>query len=184
MKNIATNSLNYVGTVIVYKYSGKKKTELTRVHNAGNSPLFSFMTDCLLGNFDTAKLKLPNKIMLLNEYKEDNTAVLEARSAGFIPLVSAPEKVINSQDDGSAVAYSFIVQYDQIIGNFNRIALYSRGAEDMYNYSAICEISDEDRLNNMSLSSALVIEWQLSITNKPVETPGVSGYTAKEEIKE
>ena len=162
MKNIATNKLDYSGVVTLSTRIGSKKVQLKNVNNSGNSQLFDFLSDCLVGNFDTAKLTMPAMIKLLN--KNDEGGYTSA--SGFVYLRSMPEKIIDPKSNSCIVVYSFEIPYDQVIkaGPFSHIGLYSANSRvsDIENYSAICEVNVAEN----SISSVLLVDWKLTIENR------------------
>lgn len=165
VKGTTVNSLGYTGIVTLSQYIRGKKRIVAKIHNRGNKPLFDFFADCLVGNFDTAKLYRPNKIMLL--YKDDENVLHKAEDTDFIYLLSNPEKVYN--DTEGVVRYSFIIPQDRFAGkNFNAIGLYTKAADgiDVNNYAAYCDIK-QDTIRDVSLSSVLVLDWELHISNIP-----------------
>lgn len=180
MKSTAINTIGYAGTVTLSQHIGKKKIMIKQVHNAGGKILFDFMSDCLIGDFDIAKINRPTKIMLLNrtEYKDDVTNKVTTAYepvSGFIYLLTKPEKVYNSTK--GVVRYSFSISRAQLesgSANFNCIGLYanSTAASEPEDFAALCEVdvtSDE-----LSASSALVVDWELYISNKTEEISNVS----------
>lgn len=173
MKNTAINALEYTGIVTLSQYIGSKKVKIAQVQNSGAYSLFNFLSDCLLGDFEVAAFNRPTKIMLLNTVKTDENGeavnpYYESRS-NFIYLLSKPEKIYNSSK--GTVRYSFVVARDLLEGTtFNSIGLYADSADQGSpdNFAAVVNVS----LNAQSLvtSSALVIDWELNISNKDKET--------------
>ena len=166
MKNKALNTLQYTGTVTLSQYIGTKKTPIAQVHNSGGSHLFNFLADCLIGNFETAKFDLLNKILLLTiSVDEDKNVTKIVRQSGFIYMLNNPEKVYNA--NACVVRYSFIVPRDQLEGTeFNGLGLYTSSiTETNYadNYAAICKFDLDS--NSISTSSILVVDWELNISN-------------------
>ncbi len=166
MKSAALNTLEYTGMVTLSQYIGHKKIKIVERANAGGNPLFNFLADCLVGDFDTAKLCKPTKIMLLQYSELDGKPKYESRS-GFTYLTSKPEKVYSSTTDSAGlVRYSFIISRDMLNGTeFNSIGLYTDTTNEPAEFAAFCKVEDlpEDEL---SASSVLLVDWELSITNK------------------
>jgi hypothetical protein len=158
-----SNTLGYTGIVTLSQYIGGKKVKIAEKHNTGGKPLFEFLADCLVGDFDIAKLDLPNKILLLN--KDDDGSIAKANNTDFIYLTSKPGKVENATE--GIVKYSFIILQEIFSGtNFNAIGLYTNSAttEDVENFAAFCDI-DTRALNDISMSSVLVLDWELHLSN-------------------
>ena len=55
IKGIAKSSLEYTGIVNLSQYINGKKFTIAQLHNAGGKPLFEFLADCLVGDFEIAK---------------------------------------------------------------------------------------------------------------------------------
>lgn len=170
MKSLAINTLGYTGVVTLSRYRNNKKHELIKVHNAGKSPLFDFLADCLVGNYEAAAQSRPTQIKLLKVTKVtsgDGEAEAIDSASGFISLMTTPEKI--NRTDAGGVRYSFIVTRDMVIDtNFNRIGLYTKTATEqtLDEYAAFCDIPDSSGTNgSLSASSALLIDWELIISN-------------------
>ena len=173
MKGTAINTLNYTGTVhLSLLVDAKTKVPFATIHNAGTSALFTFFTDCLVGDFVKAGAGRPKKIMLLQVTKDPNTGeVTDTQSQShFIVALTNPEKVFSSTSQGESVRYSFVIPRTLIENEqvkFNRIGLYADGAKSPTDFSAYCDISmEEDNIPMWGSSSALALDWELNISNK------------------
>ena len=162
MKNTAINTLGYTGTVTLSQYINGKKRIICQEHNRGNYPLFDFLADCLIGDFEVASLDRPNKIMLLRENEQHE---LEQAST-FIYMLNKPEKTV-TEGATSSVKYSFLIPNAMLKNTFSSIGLYnSRTTEtDLEHYAAFCNVKDKIKQAS-SITSALVIDWELNISNK------------------
>ena len=165
MKNTAKNNLSYTGIVTLSQYTDKKKKiKLKQVYNAGNNPLFNFLSDCLLGDFDLARINIPTKIMLL-KVDDKKEHFEKATSASFIYLLTKAEKVYSP--NAGIVRYSFMISQDTLLENpFNAIGLYTDAAteEDLDNYAAYCLVDSSEL--RVASSSMLIVDWELIIANK------------------
>jgi hypothetical protein len=171
MRNRAINTLRYAGIVTLSQHIGSKKIKIAQMHNTGASPLFDFLADCLVGDFDMAKVTRPTKIMLLehdsSKNVNDNTSYSPLQGGGgFIYLLTKPEKVY--EDIKSVVRYSFIIPRDILdsINDFEKlyIGLYTDGTSvtEPENYAAICKV---DLAKGTLASASLVVDWELIISN-------------------
>ena len=164
MKSKATSSLSYTGTVTLSQYIDNKKVNIATIHNTGNEPLFNFLADCLAGNFKTASAAIPTKLMLLKIATDDFGGlnlkeITNATAAGPIGLLTKPEKI-----DYNTVRYSFMIPRDQLASiSFNAIGLYA-DTDNIANYAAICKANSTT--NNISASSVLVVDWDLTVSNR------------------
>lgn len=175
MKSTAINDFNYTGIVSLSQYTNGKKTLLARLHNEGGATLFSFLADCLCGDFAAAKTTRPTKIMLLRTTFDEEARIKNINSAsGFIYLLAKPEKLyVESTATTSKVSFNFIIARDILEGSdFNSIGLYADNAtlSSINNFAAFCDITG--LLNNSSIaaSSVLVVDWELSISNLPSQS--------------
>lgn len=169
MKNTAINTLKYTGIVTLSQYSGSKKIKLLQVHNTGGDSLFEFLTSCLMGDFATARLTRPTKIMLLerinpNDKYDPPVYDQPANSQGFMYLITKPEKI--SESGSSRVRYSFVIPKETIASVKSSdnlyLGLYTNEAEAPENFAAICELK---LANNSIPNAALVVDWDLIISN-------------------
>jgi hypothetical protein len=163
MKSTVINTLSYTGIVTLSQYIGNKKIEIAQVHNEGGNPLFSFFSDCLIGDFESARINRPIKIMLLKRISGEVSDDYESKS-DYIHLTTPAEKVYDDSLTEGIVRYSFIVTRDKLENtDFNCIGLYSGSTklEDFRDYAAICSVGDMI----ISPSSALLIDWKLYISN-------------------
>lgn len=159
--NIA-NSIDYSGVVTLSQKLGENTFKIASIKNAGGKALFNFLADCLAGDFDIAKIDRPSKIMLL--YQDSDGKMLKPDNAGFIYITTKPERVYSSENE-SIVKYSFTISQDLLAGmNFNAIGLYGRAESDVEKYAAYCLLKEED-LNGISVSSVLLVDWELHLSN-------------------
>lgn len=167
MKNKAINTLSYTGEVTLSQQIGKKKVEIAKVHNSGGISLFSFLADCLVGNFSQARVNVPRKIKLLNREVVNGIYQYESVS-GFIFLRTTAE-IKESSSGKCQVRYSFTIPRDMLenISNVSTlgIGLYSQGAleEDPESFMAFCEIADLNQ--TQMVNSSLLVDWDLLISN-------------------
>ena len=164
MRNVAINSLGYTGIVTLSQYAGKTKKILKKIKNSGGASLFNFLSDCFTGDFSTAAVNRPTKIMLLQKHVDEESY---DSASSFIYLLTKPEKIFNP-NGGSTICYSFIIPREYLNNEFNCIGLYPDSAvataSDIDNYSAICEVDTGDI--PMSASTVLVVDWELTIANQ------------------
>ena len=166
MKSSTANPLKYTGIVTLSQYTGNKKRKIAQMHNTGGNPLFSFFSDCLIGDFESARINRPIKIMLLKQVLSDGAdsePTYESKS-DYIYLTTPAEKVYYSTLTEGVVRYSFVVTREELENtDFNCIGLYTNSTKlsDFRDYAAICSVGNM----NISPSSALLIDWELIISN-------------------
>lgn len=183
MKNNALNTLEYSGTVTLSQNIGNKKHKIAQYHNAGKYSLFSFLADCLVGDFDMARVNRPSKIMLLHQNKDGS---LESLS-GYIHHTRLPEKVVNADSPNtSTVRYSFQIARNLLdsldITKLDHIGLYSdiTAVEDCgTELAALVKLKDDLNHSQVSATSAVFLDWDLNISNKTEEKSNTTGEVSK-----
>lgn len=183
------DGLGYEGKVTLTLKSNNRVLKSQTYKNQGTAYLFRFLGLCLAGEFNQAKNLLPNKILLLynnNGVKATNgtgstqgaePANAEVRSA-WQSYTQIPSVVSDSNTESVKVVYSFEVPRHTIAGIFNQVALYSSGVaseKDFASFSAFYYLVDDDQNFDdqdpsvWSPSTVLLIEWELTISNKNTE---------------
>lgn len=162
IQGLVANNIDYKGIVTLSQKIGGKKVKLAKIHNAGGRALFDFLADCLMGDFDSAKINRPSKITLL--YRDSDNNLTKADNTPFIYITTKPERVLTNLDEG-VVRYSFTISQDIFFGTtFNAIGLYTDSETNIENYAAYCQIDSAD-LGDISVSSVLLLDWELHISN-------------------
>lgn len=167
MKNMILNTINYTGLVTLSKQIGNAKMPIAQIHNAGGTPLFEFIAECLAGNMEIAKAIRPTKVMLL---KSNDLTNFEDLSGTFY-LITKPEKLTSNSKHGIGARYSFLLPKDLIenITAFDNVylALYSDAtdttrSQELANYAAICKL---EVIKNTIVNAALAVDWDLTVSN-------------------
>lgn len=164
MENTA-NILNYTGIVTLSQYIGDKKIKIAQAHNEGKIALFDFLADCLIGDFDIAKINRPTAIRLLNKDKDG----IYKGVSGLIYLLNKPEKLYDEDEGSCKVCYSFSVSSSLLEDEmeFTSVGLYSRHAalSEPGDFAAVCDINNQET-SQIDSSSVLIVDWELIIANK------------------
>ena len=172
-QSIFTEGIGYEGKVTLTLKSNNRVLESKTYKNSGTAHLFKFLGHCLIGSYDeTAKTLLPTKIALLYNAGNGIATEVDDRSL-FIGLAQTP--TIISENNEVRVTYSFEVPKSAIEGNFNQIALYGAGITSKAEFSAYYYLTDdygnlaEQTVGDWSSTTILLIEWELSLSNKTTE---------------
>lgn len=143
MQNSAT-AISYRGDVKITTIKNGRAIKTNEYRNTGTAPLFSFLGNCLAGNFPVAYNLRPFKLKLLQlkntaGYATAPTTIspadIEKDCTPFITLSAAPELRVttNSNNKSScSVKFSFIIPYTQIDSNTESsiVAIYGLGVKD------------------------------------------------------
>lgn len=187
-QTVFTDGLGYEGKVTLTLKSNNRILESKTYKNSGTAQLFKFLGYCLIGAYEEAKNFLPYQILLLYNTAQDNgqkpaeaspTAAV-VQSSAWQPYAQTPTISSDSTNSQVSVIYSFEVSHASIFDKFNQVALYSVGVgeNDITDFSAYYFLvdghGDWDAINpesdSWSPTTVLLIEWELTISNKNTET--------------
>lgn len=177
VQNTAINKFNYTGEVKLSIYEDNELISSKKIQNSGTDFLFDFFAYSLMGEFDKAKLFRPTKVLLQKIYYDNDGIEEESTPAsGFIYLRSKPQLVYKDETESRTVKLSFVIPRTAITNTeFNRVCLFAdcMTYDEQNNYSAFCNIeAAEDLLggttniSSWSLSTVLMIDWELTVSNK------------------
>ncbi len=185
-QNIFTDGLGYEGKITLTLKSNNRVLQTNTYKNNGMAPLFKFLGYCLIDSYEEAKSLLPTKIMLLynsdaegKDFRAIEQTVLtnvQTRS-DYRGLTQIPSIVSSSTEEQVRVVYSFEVPKSAIGKPFNQVALYGAGKtkDDYDEYSAYYFLVDAYGIvtaldpASWSATTVLLIEWELTISNKNQE---------------
>lgn len=181
-QNIFTDGLGYEGKVTLTLKSNNRVLKSRTYKNHGTALLFKFLGYCLIGEYEEVKNLLPYKIRLLNNTSRGELSPTNVTESSYWqPYSQTPTIISDGESDQVKVMYSFEVPRNIITGEFNQIALYSVNADDINDFSAyyyLVNTNDElETLNiaDWSTTTILLVEWELTISNKNTETNTAGG---------
>lgn len=183
--NILEGGIGYEGKVTLTLMSNNRVLKTQTYKNSGTAQLFKFLGYCLIGRSNDVENLLPCKIALL--FNDSSTSPASAneysvqRRSRLMEIAQAP--IISSQPEEVKVTYSFEINKSAIFGAFNQVALYGYGYNNenidlgnLGNFSAYYYLADNTKdefktedTNNWSATTVLLIDWELSISNKNTE---------------
>ena len=177
-KPIFYDGIGYEGKVTLTLKSNNRILKSKTYKNNGTAQLFKFLGYCLIGSYEEAKRYLPSKILLLDNYSKDNN-VRDAKSVtactNFKPLAKMPTIISDSAKAQVKVIYNFEIPQAEIFKNFNQVALYGSNPEDISDFSAYYYLTniqgelESENIAEWSATTILLIDWELSLSNKNVE---------------
>jgi hypothetical protein len=180
-QTVFTDGLGYEGKVTLTLKSNNQVLKSKTYKNKGTAQLFKFLGYCLIGAYEEAKNFLPNKILLLYNMEQNPmnaSATAVTPSSAWQTLAQTPTITSDSTNSQVSVMYSFEVSRAAISARFNQVALYGVGidAEDITDFSAYYFLVDGHNEWDVidpelwSTTTVLLIEWELTISNKNIET--------------
>jgi hypothetical protein len=154
-------SLGYIGNVEIKLVRGKKVIKTIKTHNDGKLPLFSFLANALIGQFDSGGT--PRYIMVGNGASD---AVAVQISTNAIPYSGVSIESSNTESDTHASAvFKFLIPFASVsLGSeINVIRLYSQNSTSWGNHIAYF-LLDEPIVSDGK--SNILITWTMKITNQ------------------
>ena len=186
---IFDGGIGYEGKVTLTLKNNNRILKSKTYSNKGMAPLFNFLGHCLADAFEDVKKLVPSYIMLLyNTDADDSTDPTLANPTHVVQRtqpkhrVLAPTIINDSSTAEVKVTYSFEVPKAAIGGTgngdrkFNQVALYGAGITDIKEFSAYHYLKNEHDefdtidVKDWSETTVLLIEWELTISNKNIET--------------
>lgn len=142
--NNSATSISYRGDVKVTLIRNGRAIKTNEYRNTGTAPLFSFLGNCLAGNFPVAYNLRPFKLKLLQLKETEKYSIapttispadIEKDCTPFITLSSAPELRVSTDINNKSscsIKFNFIVPYTQIESGTKSsvVALYGLGVKD------------------------------------------------------
>lgn len=165
-----SSPIAYSGKVIIKKVKNGKIVSEETYHNAGNTPLFSFLLNCLAGNYSS---DLKPQIITPIVRKSNNTYGY-AENRESIPITNI--KLLNTENSNIPyIEYIFHIAYKEYLkSGIDGLALYNlayipnkndilKDQDIDQNYSMI--VSFNERQSSAKEEDLLII-WDLSLDNK------------------
>ena len=188
LQTTLNGGLGYEGKVTLTLMSNDRVLQSKTYKNKGTIQLFRFLGYCLTDSFEEAKRLLPNRILLLNNRSSNpdtaNPKDVEPQTY-WHEYVQAPAIEVSNADGGQvSVIYSFEISKSAISGDFNQVALYGAGMDyksEYQDFSAYYFLRTENgafdtqTATDWSATTVLLIEWELTLSNKNIETQSTRG---------
>lgn len=145
-----TSSLTYEGKVKIKSLKDGKIKVIGNYKNSGGTPLFTFLSRCLIQEYDSALV--PRYICAYGD--DADTPLLNA-----YPLSSM--KTI----DDKTIQYSFTIPTNNFVNETNQVKEYRLICEQNKNTRTPSASIEVDQKVSKASQEAIIIEWQLSIDN-------------------
>lgn len=181
-------SIGYSGSVKLTTLVDNKVVSEKVYKNSGMLPLFTFIGNCLIGNFNSAGRSRPFKIMLLEASGSasvpPNTETTYEDKSNFIEVAMAPELIITNTSIANSscqVKFSFIFPVARVFASgANVIALYGLNTSEITEFSAYHRLTKPDPNNPEEViwdpielqpedyeeNKVFAVEWTMTISNK------------------
>ncbi len=176
--NILNGGIGYEGKITLTLKSNNRVLESRIYKNKGTAPLFQFLGKCLAGAYTEVEGLLPNQIALLYNPASSTASADEAAATAVTTLIGYTQTPsFNDKAAEVKVTYSFEIPRTKISGDFNQVALYGAGkTEPDEEFSAYYYLTDgsgtdivAQHISEWSATTVLLIDWELSLSNKNTE---------------
>jgi hypothetical protein len=159
-KKQTNDSIGYVGNVEIKLVRGKKVIKTIKTHNAGKLPLFNFLANTLIGNFDNGGTP---RYIILGIGSSD--AVATQVSTNAIPYSNISLKA--GSNDVSAI-FKFLIPFSSVSlgAQVNIIRLYSQNSFSWEDHIAYFKLPPEVPNIVSDGKSNILITWTMKITNQ------------------
>lgn len=171
-KSSPSSSITYKGDVTIKIVKNGKAISTFKRHNTGYTPLFDFLTQCLM-NYGNVSLGAPKFLKCFssnaNVLSPDNLGVNVMTSGGGVAYSS-----IDQDESKQSVTYKFVIPSSIIdttslaTSKINALALYSTiNMQDQSKPSAYISIPNAKQISIGDLGNgvSIVILWQMTFDN-------------------
>lgn len=161
-------SIGYAGNVEIKLMRGKKVIKTIKNHNSGKLPLFSFLANSLIGQFDNGGT--PRYVIL--GFTAVGDAEAEQVSSNAIPYSNVSLETSSTEEDTSASAvFKFLIPFSLVVTGLevNVIRLYNQNSIGFNNHIASFVLRTPDgQLDSFESDgkSNILITWTMKITNQ------------------
>lgn len=175
---MSNNSIAYEGKVsITFTKNGRKLKTIQR-HNSGCKALFTFITDCLRGNFNESNR--PSYLMMYKRDDEDSSDEVESTSLGTPSLANLQYCVSNEggydEDSNTGfIKFKYTVAGSMLTNDVDILAMYnatnsSTARQGENNPSTFMELDSSEVIDKESASGLnIIIIWEMRFSNKQGE---------------
>lgn len=171
-KETPSSSISYKGDVTIKLVKNGKAISTFKRHNTGYTPLFDFLTQCLMSQGNVT-LNAPKFLKCFTS----NASALSPDNLGTNVMASGGGVAYSSIDQDTSkqsVTYKFVIPSSTIdttslaTSKINALALYSTiNMQDQAKPSAYISIPDASQISIGDLGSgvSIVILWQMTFDN-------------------
>lgn len=173
------NPIEYRGQITVSIMDGDRLISKNKYTNSGTSKLFAFLTNCLSGDFNTARYNRPCRLLLLEggsgeDLDTSNPADEDADSNGNAfwgeHYYVAPPVYYSKTPTalGNAVTFNFRVPF-LLLNNgaiVKKMALVPELSSDISDICAFYILSDSIQVPTSGGNFTILVDWELSFSNK------------------
>lgn len=174
------DSIKYQGSIRVNILDGNRIISTKNYSNSGTTKLFSFLTACLKGDFETAADNRPCKLILLKSGADENfdpgEGAVSAPTSAFegtdfwkegcylAPPVHHNKAIVGT---ATAVTYSFRVPFLILgTGAVKKMALITENSTDYKDICAYYILNEPIEIPASGGNYTILVDWTLSFSNK------------------
>lgn len=171
------NAIEYSGKITVSTLDGDRVISKQTYHNNGTNKLFSFLSNCLSGDFNTAKATRPCRLLLLKTDAAEIDKISDSKPTDSdysdywdAEYYAAPPVYYSKTPVaiGGTVTYNFRVPFLILENgvNIKKMALVPETSNGVEDISAYYVLNDSIQVPTSGGNFTILVDWELSFANK------------------
>lgn len=176
---VSSNCTNYIGTVTISVFQNERLLSKQTDHNAGMNNLFSFIANCLAGNWTTAKSTKPCKLALLRQAEGEDlktstptatTSYKYWETKYFVanPIIYDTAALNTASDTQGSVTYHFRVPFLSLLSGAKVHKLLLLPSESTKVTSDACAyfiLKEGINIPEIGGNYTIIVDWTLTFQN-------------------
>lgn len=179
IENFTGNSIEYKGQITVSIFEDDRMISKNTYYNQGTNKLFTFLTNCLSGDFNTAMASRPCRLVLLKKGSSEDLATStptatnkdsNGKTYWGETYYAAPPVYYGKTPTITAnkITYNFrvpflVLQSGAII---KKMALVPENSSSVSDICAYYTLTDEIEVPTAGGNYTILVDWELSFSNK------------------
>ena len=169
------NAIEYSGQITVSALDGDRVISKQTYYNNGTNKLFSFLSNCLSGDFNTARASRPCRLLLLKTDNTENTTNSKPTDTNYsdfwdVNYYAAPPVYYSKTPAvvGGKITYNFRVPFLILENgvNIKKMALVPEASNNVDDISAYYILDDSIQVPTNGGNFTILVDWELSFANK------------------
>lgn len=175
--NNTHNCIEYKGKITVSVLENERVLSKNIYYNNGTNKLFAFLTNCLSGDFNTARANRPCRLVLLTTADEEAEYITDSKPTDnnysnywSETYYAAPPVYYGKAPTtlGNKITYSFRVPFLQLQGGakIKKMALVPELSSEVDDICAYYVLGSEIEVPTVGGNFTILVDWELSFNNK------------------
>lgn len=171
------NAIEYSGQITVSTLDGDRVVSKQTYYNNGTNKLFSFLSNCLSGDFNTARATRPCRLLLLKTDENELSSITDSKPTDNnykdfwdVNYYAAPPVYYSKAPTtvGGKITYNFRVPFLILENgvNIKKMALVPETSNNVNDISAYYVLNDSIQVPTSGGNFTILVDWELSFANK------------------